>query len=223
MCLSNEDLFNTIENNVIGNNSYTCRDVINANKLFGSNVASLKGKTVWRKSKLPREDATIDIPPAIIDQFKEGITLSIGIMHVNKVSFLVSNAYHHNYYQCIPICKKGKEYILGAIEQMWNEYKQRGVFKFTQIEGDSAFEWAMTELQSDRFEHICLITCDAQKHVLRIERGIKQLKYPIQSTKMVIQYNKIPKRFAIEMVKEVTKLVISPIKEECMLYNLLRC
>ena len=70
-------------------------------------------------------------------------------MHVNKVSFLVSKAYHLNYYQCIPICKKGKEYILIAIEQKCNKYKQRGVFKVTQIESDGVFECARTELQSD--------------------------------------------------------------------------
>ena len=108
MCPSDEDLLNAIENNVIGNNNFTCRDVINANKLFGSDVASLKGKTVRKKSKLPREDAAIEIPPTIIDQFKEGITLSIDIMHVNKVSFLVSKLYHLNYYQCITIQRKGR-------------------------------------------------------------------------------------------------------------------
>ena len=83
-----EDLSNAIEKNVIGNNSFTCRDVMNANKLFVSNIAGLKGKTVRRKSKLPKEDATIEFPPAIVDQFKEEITLSIDIMHVSKVSFL---------------------------------------------------------------------------------------------------------------------------------------
>ena len=121
MCLSDEDLSNGIENNVIGNNNFTGRDMIYANKLFGSDIASLKDRTVRKKSKLPREDVTIEIPPAIIDQFKEGITLSIDIMHVNKVLFLVLKSYHLNYYQCIPIWKKGKEYILKAIEQMCNE------------------------------------------------------------------------------------------------------
>ena len=149
MCPSDEDLSNAIENNVIGNNNFTRRDVINANKLFGSDIVSLKGKTVRRKSKLPREDATIRIPPAIIEHFKEGITLSIDIMHVNKVSFLVLKSYHLNYYQCILIWKKGEEYILTAIEQMCNKYKQRRVFKVTQIEGNGAFECVRTELQSD--------------------------------------------------------------------------
>ena len=44
MCPSNEDLVNAIENNVIGNNGYAQRDVVNADKLFGKDIASLKGK-----------------------------------------------------------------------------------------------------------------------------------------------------------------------------------
>ena len=172
MCPSDEDLMNAIENNVIGYNDYKKSDVINANKLWGKNIARLKGVSTRRKSKLPREDETIDIPSQIAKRYKDGVTLSIDVMHVNKISFLVSKDYHLNYYQYIPIRKKGKEYILDAIETMCNEYRQRGVFKVTQIEGDGAFECVRSDLQSDRFGNIRLITCDAQKHVPRIERGI---------------------------------------------------
>ena len=173
MCPRKEDLINAIENNVIGHNEYRRRDVINANKLWGKDVATLKGKTTRRKSKLPREDDTNDIPSPIVERYKVRITVSIDIMHVNKICFLVSKAYHLNYYQCIPIRKKRKEYILDAIETMCNEYKQRGVFKVTQIEGDGAFECTRTDLRSDRFGNVRLITCDAQKYVPRIEMGIR--------------------------------------------------
>ena len=45
MCPSEEDLVNAIENNVIGNNDFRQRDVVNANKLFGKDIATLKPKT----------------------------------------------------------------------------------------------------------------------------------------------------------------------------------
>ena len=83
------------------------------------------------------------------------------------------------------------------------------MFKVTQIESDGAFECARTELQSDCFGNIRLITCDAQKHIPRIERGIRKLNDRIISIRILIQLNKISKRFAIEMVKEVTKIVNS--------------
>ena len=121
MCPSEEDLINAIENNVIGNNDFRQRDVVNANKLWGKDIATLKGKTTCRKSKLPREDSAIDISSPIVEWYKDRITLSVDIMHVNRVSFLVYKAYDLNYYQCISIRKKGKEYILDAIKEMCNK------------------------------------------------------------------------------------------------------
>ena len=49
MCPNKENLANIIENNVIGNNGYTYNDVINANKMLGPNVESLKGKMVQKE------------------------------------------------------------------------------------------------------------------------------------------------------------------------------
>ena len=67
MCPNNKDIANVIENNVISNNSYKHRDVINAKKILGPDIESLKGKIVWKKSRLPRENAIIDIPPSIVE------------------------------------------------------------------------------------------------------------------------------------------------------------
>ena len=64
-CPSNYDLAYAIEHNVIGNNAYTQRDVKDARAIFGQSVPGLKGKTVKIKSKLPRKDKPIDVPPTI--------------------------------------------------------------------------------------------------------------------------------------------------------------
>ena len=42
-----------------------------------------------------------------------------------------------------------------------------------------------------------------------VERGIREIKDWICSTRMLMQYKRVPKRFVIEIVKEVTKLVNS--------------
>jgi hypothetical protein len=65
-CPSHNDLANAIEHNVIGNNPFTRRDVCIAKKIFGPDVLAMKGKTVKRKSKMPREDDISSIPPNII-------------------------------------------------------------------------------------------------------------------------------------------------------------
>jgi hypothetical protein len=43
----------------------------------------MKGKTVKRKSKMPREDEVTDLPPSIMKEYSE-VHLSIDIMHVKQ-------------------------------------------------------------------------------------------------------------------------------------------
>jgi hypothetical protein len=65
-CPSDVDLANAVEHNVVGNNPLTRRDIHIAEKIFGPDVPAMKGKTVKRKSKMPREDDISDIPSDII-------------------------------------------------------------------------------------------------------------------------------------------------------------
>jgi hypothetical protein len=65
-CPSDVDLANAVEHNVIGNNPFTRRDIRIAKKIFGPDVPAMKGKTVKRKRKMPREDDVSDTPPDII-------------------------------------------------------------------------------------------------------------------------------------------------------------
>jgi hypothetical protein len=65
-CPSDIDLANAVKNNVIGNNPFTRRDIQIAKKIFGPDVPAMKGKTVKRKSKMPREDEVTDLPPSIM-------------------------------------------------------------------------------------------------------------------------------------------------------------
>jgi hypothetical protein len=60
-CPSNFDLANAVEDNIIGNNPFTRRDVRIAKQIYGPDVAALKGKTVKQQSKMPREDEANDI------------------------------------------------------------------------------------------------------------------------------------------------------------------
>jgi hypothetical protein len=75
-CPSDIDLANAVEHNVIGSNPFTRRDIRIAKKIFGPDVPAMKGKTVKRKSKMPREDDISDIPSNIIKEYSK-IHLSV--------------------------------------------------------------------------------------------------------------------------------------------------
>ena len=171
---------------MIRSNSFTRRDVRNAKAIFVPSVPGLKGKTMNHKSKLPREDEQIDIPPNIAKQYGK-VTLFIDVMHVNNISYIVFKAYHIGYYQCIQFAKKNKAKFMEAFTEMYNEYKWCGVFRVTQINGDGHFECIRMDLQEEPFQ-IKLITYNANKCVPRIEQGIQDLKERFPCARMIMKF-----------------------------------
>jgi hypothetical protein len=206
-CPSDFDLANAIEHNVIGNNPFTRRDVRIAKKIFGPDIAAMKGKTVKRKSKMPQEDDISDIPPNIIKEYSN-VHLSIDIMHVNGIKFLISYSKHIGMLQTYCVRKNNRDAILGCILKMMQTYKSRGVFTVVSIEADGAFKSIKHDLQDKPYQ-VELTTCDADRHVETVERQIRFLKERIRSVRMMMPYKKIPKRFTIEMVHRITSLINS--------------
>jgi hypothetical protein len=206
-CPSDVDLANAVENNIIGNNPFTRRDVRIAKKIFGPDEPAMKGKTVKSKSKMPREDDISDIPDNIIKEYSK-IHLSIDVMHVNGIKFLISYSKHIGLLQTYCVRKNNREAILGCIMKMMQTYKSRSVFTVVTIEADGAFESIKHELQDDPY-NVTLSTCDADRHVETVERQIRFLKERIRAVRMMMPYSKLPKRFTIEMVHKVTMLINS--------------
>jgi hypothetical protein len=207
VCPSDIDLANAVEHNVIGNNPFTRRDIRIVRKIFGPDVPAMKGETVRRKSKMPREDDISNIPPSIIKEYSK-VHLSIDVIHVNGIKFLISYSKHIGLLQTYCVRKNNREAILECILKMIQTYKSRSVFTVVTIEADGAFESIKHELQDDPY-HVTLSTCDADRHVETVKRQIRFLKERIWSVRFMMPYKKLPKRFTIEMVHKVTMLINS--------------
>jgi hypothetical protein len=173
-CPSSVDLANAVEHNVIGTNPFTRQDIQIAKKIFGPDVPAMKGKTVKRKSKMPREDDIPDIPSSIINEYSN-VHLSIDVMHVNGIKFLISHSKHIGLLQTYCVRKNNQEAILECILKMIQTYKSRSVFTVVTIEADGAFKSFKHELQDDPY-HVTLSTCNADRHVETVERQIRFLK-----------------------------------------------
>jgi hypothetical protein len=206
-CPSDIDLANAVEINVIGNNPFMRRDIRIAKKIFGPDIPAMKGKTVKRKSKMPREDEITDLPPSIMKEYSD-VHLSIDIMHVNGIKFLISCSKHIGLLQTYCVRKSNREAILNCILKMMQTYESRSAFKDFIIEVDGAFECIKHELQAKPY-NIILSTCDADRHVESVERQIRFLKERIRAVRLMMPYNKLPKLSTIEMVHRVTRLINS--------------
>jgi hypothetical protein len=206
-CPSDYDFANAVEHNIIGNTPFTGRDVRIAKKIYGPDVAALKGKTVKQQSKMPREDEANDVPLYIAREYCD-VHLSIDVMHVNGINFLISFSKHIGMIQSYCIRKKNKQTYLDGILAMLRIYQSCHLLRVLAIEADGAFEAIRQELQDEPYQ-VALSTCDADRHVETIERQTRFIKERIRSVRMLLPYKKLPKRFLIELVYHVTMLMNS--------------
>lgn len=73
---------------VLHNCKTTTSDIDAADKIFGPNLAIVKGKTVWKKIHGVK-DTVEPVPGAIMDKMSE-LTLCIDIFYVNNVPFIIT-------------------------------------------------------------------------------------------------------------------------------------
>jgi hypothetical protein len=65
-------------------------DIVNANKIYGPDLANIRGKTARRKLEHVHAEI-VDIPQQILD-IQKHVTLTADVMFVNSVPFLVSSS-----------------------------------------------------------------------------------------------------------------------------------
>jgi hypothetical protein len=96
-----------IKMNAIRNCAVKTDDVNIAEKIFGADMSSLKGKSTRRKSTPVRED-TVEIPEELIANNRK-IELCIDIMYVNECGFMTTIDRTIRFRSAIPIEKRTHE------------------------------------------------------------------------------------------------------------------
>ena len=172
----------------------TNSDIINAHKIFGPDLANIRGKTVRRK---PRHVNTelVDIPQALVDN-KKNITLVADVMFINGVPFLVSSS-RNMMLTTIEHAPDRKAPKLGyLIHRIMNTYACAG-FNVHTILMDNEFEKIKDHV------HATLNTTAASEHVGEIERRIRVIKERCRGIICTLPYAQIPRIMLIYLLHHV--------------------
>jgi hypothetical protein len=121
---SPEDFTNMVRANMIRNFPVTPTDITASEKIFGPDVASLKGKTV-RNTPAPVLTDYMKIPQAIIDLNKD-VTLAADVMFVCGLGFLVSASWKLEFTTIEHVPRRTKPILVKSLNKVFNIYNYRG-------------------------------------------------------------------------------------------------
>ena len=126
---SERDFENMVRSNMIVNCPVTFSDVKNAKLIFGPDITSLKGKSVRRKLDSVVTDY-VEIPREILVSRKE-LELSMGIMFINKITFLVSISRRLKFTTIEYLSSKNKTALITTINKIVRYYRSHGLHVVT--------------------------------------------------------------------------------------------
>ncbi len=174
-----------------------------AYKIWGPNVATLKGKTVQKKPE-PIKTDIVSIPKEIRELRKE-VTLTIDIFFVNKIPFFValSRVLYFTTVTHLPNRSLGR--IFKVLKGISYYYPQQG-FRMTFITGDGEFT-SLEQFTNLLMGAPWLNLTSANKHEHFIECCIFVVKERVWSIQHSLPFQTIPKVILTCMVFYAVKLL----------------
>jgi hypothetical protein len=156
----------------------TVQDIDVALKIWGNNIAALKGKTTRRKT-IPVARDYVKVPLELMKLHKQ-VFLTTGIFFVNKNPFSLAlsrkitfTAINHLAYRTVP-------QIFKAFKEIYQYYLQRG-FHITVVHADGEFAPLEPLIESIPGGPVVNLA-STNEHVPEIERRIRVVKERCRAT-----------------------------------------
>jgi len=197
---STNDMKALIRMNTIKNNPVTTTDIEIAEKIFGPDIASLKGKTT-RRMPVPVVEDRIEIPRELIAA-QYSVTLCLDGMKVNGIPFLTTISKNIMYRTAQYVQHQTCSVYRDCMSQVFRIYTLGG-FRITTIRCDNEFHPLMDPLANDF--GIQVNYANPQEHVPQAERNNRVVKERVRATYHRLPYSRLPRIMIKTAVPESAK------------------
>jgi hypothetical protein len=174
-----------------------------ARKIWGKNIAALKGKTTWSKS-IPVARDYVKVPMELMKLHKE-VFLTTNILFVNNIPFFLTLSRNICFTAVNHLADRTVPQIFKAFKEMYQYYLHRS-FHIKTVHADREFAPLKPLIESMPGGPIVNLA-SANEHVPEIKRRIRVVKERCGATRHSLPYERIPKLMTIHIVLNVVKLL----------------
>ena len=187
-CPALESFKQAIRQRIIKNNPVTVADVNIAERIFGPDLGTLKGKST--RSKPPRvKDDWVEIPPELLEQHHD-ITFCMDIMYVNGLPMFTGIDKSVKHRGLVPLKNREADELYKALDEIFRYYNDAG-FLITDVHCDREFKPLM-DVVKDELDVNMNYTARGE-HVPEAERNNRTIGERIRATFHNLPFKAIPK------------------------------
>ena len=183
-----ENFKHILRQRLVRNCPVTTEDINIAEKIWGSEIASMKGKKTRSRPALVRNDI-VEIPPEIMENHSN-LTLYMDIMYVNGMPMLTSVDAPIRFRSLVPLNSRKAEEIYRALDVILRAYNH-AEFTIREIQCDNEFKTLMNEIKDDIGIHMNIPPADEK--VGAAERNNRTIGERVRATYHHMPYKAIPR------------------------------
>jgi len=185
-----------VQSNQISDCPVTIQDIDIAHKIWGKNIAALKGKTTRSKPIHVARDF-VKIPSEIVKLHKD-VFLTFRFVFVNKIPFLLTLSRNICFTTVNHLADRKLTHIFQAFLSVYKVYLNRG-FHIVTVHADNEFA-PLQALIHDMPGGPIVNLASANEHVPEIEGRIRVVKEQARAHGHSLPFDRIPKMLTIHIV-----------------------
>ncbi len=177
---------------MIRNCPITSDDVTNVHTIFGPDLATIRGKTVWR-TPAPVVADYVEAPQLLVQNNKV-VTMAAGAFFVDGTAFLITVSWCIKFIMTEYLQVRTATSLCKHLDRVLQVYARAG-FLVRTILMDGEFE-----KDKDCLPNVECNTTAAKKHVSKAKRTIRTIKEWAQGIIVTMPFTDIPQRMKIKII-----------------------